>query len=156
MGWQSLVVGTILTGVPSLAQANSHLLWHHQDSGEQFQHPLSQNQLQPGGYLPPVQQPWQMVGTGDFNGDGHPDLFWRQPNTGSNAIQWLMDGQHQRFSDFAPVNPGWQVAAVGDLDGDRLDDLIWYHSGSGQYYLWLLQASGLKTEAPLFSVTDSG
>jgi hypothetical protein len=31
---------------------------------------------------------WQIVGVGDFNGDGIADIVWRNPSTGANGI-WL-------------------------------------------------------------------
>ena len=42
--------------------------------------------------LPPVfDLAWQVIGTSDFNGDGHPDLVWRHGTTGDNVV-WFMQG----------------------------------------------------------------
>ena len=34
---------------------------------------------------------WKIVGTGDFNSDGKPDILWRNTSTGQNGV-WYMDG----------------------------------------------------------------
>ncbi|HKF68405.1 MAG TPA: N,N-dimethylformamidase beta subunit family domain-containing protein, partial [Vicinamibacterales bacterium] len=36
--------------------------------------------------------PWQVVGVGDFNGDGHADVLWFNASTGQLS-EWLLDGQ---------------------------------------------------------------
>jgi hypothetical protein len=35
---------------------------------------------------------WQVVGVGDFNGDGHADVLWFNANTGALG-EWLLDGE---------------------------------------------------------------
>jgi len=47
-------------------------------------------------YLDPISTDWQVVGTGDFNGDGKSDILWRNlnpaaPDAGYLYV-WLMDG----------------------------------------------------------------
>jgi GH43 family beta-xylosidase len=47
-------------------------------------------------YLDPISTDWQVMGTGDFNGDGKSDILWRNlnpaaPDAGYLYV-WLMDG----------------------------------------------------------------
>jgi hypothetical protein len=35
---------------------------------------------------------WQVVGVGDFNGDGYADVLWFNASTGQLSY-WLLDGQ---------------------------------------------------------------
>ncbi len=40
-----------------------------------------------GYYLSYVKEPaWNLVGTGDFDGDGYPDTLWRNTSTGANRV----------------------------------------------------------------------
>src|SRR5262249_58032667 len=36
--------------------------------------------------------PWQVVGVGDFNGDGRADVLWFNADTGELG-EWVLDGQ---------------------------------------------------------------
>jgi len=57
-----------------------------------------------------VDPAWQVTGVGDYNRDGHADLFW-QHSDGTAGI-WLMEGTQQisaSLVDVAAVS-GWQVA----------------------------------------------
>jgi hypothetical protein len=36
-------------------------------------------------------QNWKIVGTGDFNGDGKPDVLWRNSANGVNRV-WYLNG----------------------------------------------------------------
>jgi hypothetical protein len=42
-------------------------------------------------FIANVGAPWYVAGTGDFNGDGKPDLIWQNEATGDRYV-WLMSG----------------------------------------------------------------
>ena len=86
---------------------------------------------------------WQVVGTGDFNGDGRDDILWR--NTDGTVSNWLgtasggftpNDANAARF-----VPTSWTVVGTGDFNGDGRDDILWRNS-NGQVSDWLGQANG--------------
>ena len=86
---------------------------------------------------------WQVVGTGDFNGDGFDDILWRHADgTVSNwlATSWggftANDAVAARF-----VPTSWTVIGTGDFNGDGRDDILWRNS-NGQVSDWLGQANG--------------
>jgi hypothetical protein len=60
---------------------------------------------------------WQIVSTGDMNGDGHPDLTWHNSVTGQTIV-WLMGGAGgtTQLSAGAPLNvspkTAWSIVGV--------------------------------------------
>ena len=75
---------------------------------------------------------WEVVGNGDFNGDGKVDILWRQASTGNNNIS-LINGtvtgspSGVNLSIPALADPKWKIAGVGDFDGDDNNDIFWHH-----------------------------
>jgi hypothetical protein len=86
---------------------------------------------------------WQVVGTGDFNGDGRDDILWRR-NTGV-LTDWLgtsTGGFTANWSNASStISLDWSVAGTGDFNGDGRDDVLWRNS-SGQLTDWLATLSG--------------
>ena len=94
-------------------------------------------------FLNTVSDPfWQIVGTGDFSGDGKVDILWRNLTTGQNAI-WFMYGTTYWFSNMLnPVADGnWLIMGVGDFNGDYMPDIIWRNVLTGQNAVWYLNGS---------------
>jgi len=86
---------------------------------------------------------WQVVGTGDFNGDNRDDIAWRR-NDGAFTV-WLGQANGGFVTNdanaWAAVPTSWQVAATGDYNGDGRDDIAWRNS-NGTFTNWLGQANG--------------
>jgi len=53
---------------------------------------------------------WEIVGTGDFNGDGKTDILWRNKSTGQNVV-WLMNGTALSSYTWLPDAPdtNWEI-----------------------------------------------
>ena len=53
---------------------------------------------------------WQIKGTGDFYGDGNPDILWQNTTTGLVRI-WEMNGTSIVQNGLVTTNPGpgWQI-----------------------------------------------
>ena len=68
----------------------SDLVWRNQTTGANEVWLMDKFTILSQVALPAVDSNWELVGIGDFKGDGHSDILWRK-NTGHNVI-WLMDG----------------------------------------------------------------
>ena len=87
---------------------------------------------------------WQIVGSGDFNGDGKDDILWR--NTGTGVITDWLGTASGGFSDnfnnsHAGVPTNWTIAGTGDFNGDGKDDILWRNE-AGTTTNWLGSSNG--------------
>jgi hypothetical protein len=85
---------------------------------------------------------WNIVGIGDFNGDGHPDVIWQNEAT-RQAIVWLLGGaQGVTLLGTSWISqgdvPGWTIVATGDFNVDGHPDVIWQNDVTRQVIGWLL------------------
>ena len=83
-------------------------------------------------------QNWMIVGVGDFNGDGKPDILWRNTSTGQNAV-WYMNGVTLIGVDSAnSSHQNWIIVGVGDFNGDGKPDILWRNTTTGQNAVWYM------------------
>lgn len=123
------------------------LIWQHQASGQIAAWLMNGTTLIDGRLLSPSRVSdtgWKIVGAGDADGDGKPDLVWQHGGDGRVAL-WLMDGTSLRRGDLLSIpqvsDLQWRIRAVGDFDGDGLADLVWQHAGNGSLTRWRLHGS---------------
>jgi hypothetical protein len=100
---------------------------------------------------------WQIVGTGDFDGDGKSDIVWRCADATSASCPvgqvaiWLMNanGSIKQAVGGQVVSNGWQIYGVSDFDGDGKSDILWRCTDSmssacanGEVAIWLMNSDG--------------
>ena len=88
---------------------------------------------------------YNVVGVGDFNGNGTSDILWQNPTTGDVDEWQIADGQWAASVDLgAHPGSGWAIAAVGDFFGNGIDDVLWTNSSGGQVQtdIWELGSTG--------------
>jgi hypothetical protein len=84
-------------------------------------------------------QNWSIVGVGDFNGDGKPDILWRNTSTGQNLV-WYMNGVTQMSSSSLPdnVDQNWTIVGIGDFNNDVYRDILWRNTATGENMVWYM------------------
>jgi hypothetical protein len=81
---------------------------------------------------------WQIVGTGDTNGDGTDDIFLND-TSGGNAI-WTMSNNQVTGFIMLPDTPeiqGWDIVGSADLNNDNIDDILLSNS-NGSNGAWVM------------------
>jgi len=135
------------------------ILWRNSVTGENYLYPMDGLSVKPTeGYLRNVADTsWQIVGVGDFDGDGKADILWRNSVSGQNYL-YPMDGRSIKPSEGylrTVADLAWQVKGVGDFDGDGKADVVWRNSASGENYLYPMDGTTIKpTEGYLRTVAD--
>ena len=126
------------------ADYDPDILWQHQSSGAigiWYMHGMA---LASYTTFTPAWAPdpdWKIVGVGDFNADGKPDLVWQHQSSGSIGV-WFMNGVARlSYTTFTPAwaaDPNWKIVGVGDFNADGKPDLVWQHQSSGSIGVWFM------------------
>src|SRR5260221_4177914 len=136
----SLLTAATLQSIDASAAGAFDILWRNANTGQGSIWVLNGPPLASTAFLQPnIAAPWQIAGSGDFDGDGKPDILWRNTSTGQNSI-WLMDGATTVNSAFVTTvaDPNWTVAGIGDFDGDGKSGILWRNIATGENNVWLL------------------
>jgi hypothetical protein len=129
------------------ADGKADILWRHGTSGENVFWFMNGVNLLSGTFSTPsalTDVRWEMVGTGDFDLDGRPDILWRHATAGENVL-WYMNGTVLASGTFTTppslTDVRWKMAGVGDFNRDGKPDILWHHTTSGQAVLWYMDGS---------------
>ena len=105
--------------------------------------------LGPGGY-------WEVLGSGDFNGDGRDDILWI--NDASDISNWLGTATGgfiiNDANAYGPSSTALNFSGIGDFNGDGRDDILWWNY-QNSVTTWTGTASGGFTQNLSSPVTTS-
>lgn len=86
---------------------------------------------------------WKLMGAGDIDGDGYPDLLWWNEST-SQFGYWLMHGDKHVGGRTFDVTPGYKLMGIGYNNIRRKLTLIWLNA-SGDVYGWDSTGGGFQS-----------
>jgi C1A family cysteine protease len=139
------------------ADGRPDLIWQNQSTGQLYYWLMNGVTLSGGGYMyngQAVDTNWKIVGIGDFNADGRPDLVWQNQSTGQ-LYYWLMDGVTLSGGGYMyngqAVDTNWKIVGIGDFNADGRPDLVWQNQSTGQLYYWLMNGVTLSGGGYLYN-----
>lgn len=144
--WEVAGVGDF-DGTATTTTATADILWRNMTTGQTV------IWLMNGAQMIGVGSPgtasiadWEIVGVGDFDGDGHDDILWYRPAYGQ-AFIWFVEGvQRVGFGSAGSANPNiWTIQGIGNFDGQATTsaptaDILW-RNNSGQVVIWLMNGA---------------
>jgi hypothetical protein len=83
----------------------------------------------------------QIIGTGDFNGDGRVDILCQTTDGLVTDLLARADGSFVDNSSKVAIFTDWHAIGIGDFNGDGRDDVLWQNA-NGTVREWLGQADG--------------
>jgi hypothetical protein len=121
----------------------SDVLFHNTSTGSVAMWQMDGNKIVSNTAFATIAKGWNVVGTGDFGGDGKADILLR--SDGGQVALWQMDGNKITSNvTFGSIASNWKAADVADFNGDGKADILWT-STSGQVAMW--QMDGTKIVA---------
>ena len=101
-----------------------------------------------GVWGPVIRAGWTIVGLGDFNGDGYPDLLLT--NTARQTAVWyLHDGTYLNAAYGPTFINGFVAKAVDDMDGDGKPDILAYNPNTRALWVILMNNNHIRTAGEL-------
>jgi hypothetical protein len=128
------------------ADLKTDILWRHDTSGENVVWYMNGSVLTSGTFTTPsalADVSWRVAGTGDFNGDGKPDIVFHHQGSGQVVI-WYMNGSVLASGTFttpsALPDTTWQLVGVADFSSpaDGKPDLVWRNQVTGENLVWFM------------------
>ena len=75
---------------------------------------------------------WEMIGAGDFDGDGADSILFSYAN---GAKYYALD-LDRTATELGVSDSGWEVRAIGDFSGDGKDDIVAFNAATGLVAKW--------------------
>ncbi len=134
------------------------ILWHHQQRGDVYVWFMDGTTFVRDQHIRTINDDllWKIVGVGDFNGDGKPDILWHHQQRGDVYV-WYMDGAKFLYDKYIRTVPEieWQIEAIGDYNGDGKADILWRNQRTGEVYVWYMDGATFVRDQLIRIVEDT-
>ena len=99
---------------------------------------------------------WEVLGTGDFYGEGVSDVLFEDTLTGAVADWRVQNDTASTFTIIAGVAPGggWVYDGVGDFNGDGTSDILWQNGAT--LAIWEIQNGALLKSVTVSTAAPTG
>jgi hypothetical protein len=123
---------------------HADLIWHHSKTGKYYIWLMEGGIVNKHGYSKywgaPFEKSWQIVGTGDIDGDGDDDLFFENTENGYLTSLRMEDSDVDLTKNpVILINDALQVhkvVTIADFNGDGTVEVLYSHpENSGDFYL---------------------
>jgi len=139
-GWNVVGVGDFN------GDGKADILWQNSSTGQVYIWLMNGTAIASGGSPGTfnVNSGWNVVGVGDFDGDGKADILWQNGGTGDVYV-WLMNGTNvTNDGDLGTQTPDWSIQGIGDFNGDGKSDILWRNI-SGEVYFWFMNGTTISS-----------
>jgi hypothetical protein len=133
------------------------ILWFHEPTGQVYAWLVRDATFLADQHIRTIRpgSGWQIVGVGDFNGDGHSDILWSHPMTGKVYV-WYMNGTtyggEREIKTIGKTD--WRIVGVGDFNRDGGPDILWRHQGTGQINVWYMREAAFVSDSYIATIQD--
>lgn len=89
---------------------------------------------------------WKIVGTGDFNLDGHRDILWRHETIDMIAVWYMVGTEMTSGVVLHEAAPGqdWRITGAADFNADGKTDILLQNRVNGAKVIWIMDGISLK------------
>jgi hypothetical protein len=154
------------------ADGKPDILWHNRNDGRVFFWFLNGTTYASGsgasGIANGASLDWVPVASGDYNGDGKPDIMWWNKKNG-RIYFWFLHGTSYYAGaaisgSQTSASSAWVPSASADYNHDNKPDILWHNKTDGRVFFWFLNgtaytggaaASGLADRASLAWVPEA-
>jgi hypothetical protein len=133
------------------SDGRSELLVHNLATGQVQLWNMNGTQAATASDVATANTTWQIVGNGDFNGDGRGDILWRD-DTGMLATWEMNQSTLLAGSTVQQVSNDWKVAGTGNYNSDVYNDILW-RNDNGQVGLWEMKGSSFLAASVIVTGT---
>ncbi|MEI6205239.1 MAG: FG-GAP-like repeat-containing protein [Desulfuromonadales bacterium] len=139
---------------PPPATTPASITWKHQSDGTAYGMTTDGTKITSGAqFWQEPNQTWQIVGQGDFDGDGIRDFVWQNNSTGQVYLMLMATPTTVKSGAliYTEPNTNWKIVATGDINGDGKTDLIWWNQLTGQVYAMLVNGTTIASGALIYT-----